>query len=225
MLGLDPVDYFVGFVSTGRSIHVCIGTHEERQLAFTAIRDNARRGCVVDAITLHIIRRLDLGDVVQFLCGPIGITDATALRIRQKIHELKERIDEPDMRVFWRDGRYYREEISPEQKRQSLAQLEEDDGWIAEHTEIIPAQGTKDPTAHVRALLNMVGTEFIDDILAAEGSGRLLLSEDQTLRAVATAEFSVAATWLKSVLIQALYQGHITPGQYARTFWAFSNTH
>jgi hypothetical protein len=215
MLGLDPVETFVGFMSTVHRIHVCAGTHEERQLALSSIRENGRKGCVIDAITLHIIRRLGLADVVGSICGPIGITDATALAIRQEIHKLKERIDEPEMSLSWRGGEYFREEISPDQKRQALAALEEDDEWIARHAEILPAQGTKDPSAQVRALLDVAGSNFVDDILAAEGSGRIFFSEDQALRAVAAVDFSVASTWLQPVLMRGVDKGHMSRQQYA----------
>jgi hypothetical protein len=114
-----------------------------------------------------------------------------------------------------------REEISPDQKRQMLTPLEEDEDWIARHTEILPARGTKDPTAQVRALLKAIGSDFVDDILAAEGSGRIFLSEDQALRAVAAAEFSVTSTWLQPVLMLGLEEGHITREQYARALVAF----
>jgi hypothetical protein len=221
MLGLDPVETFVGFVSTGHGIHVCVGTHEERNLAFSSIRDNARKGCVVDAITFHIIRRLCLVEVVVSICGPIGVTDATALRLRQKIQELKERPDEPDKRLSWRNGEYYREEISPHEKREALAALEQDDAWIAQHAEILPAQGTRDPTAQVRAALKAVGSDLVDDILAAQGSGRIFLSEDQILRAVAAAEFSVPSTWLQPVLMRGVDEGQTTRAQYAAALSAF----
>jgi hypothetical protein len=125
------------------------------------------------------------------------------------------------MRLSWRNGEYYREEISPDQKREILATLEEDDAWIVQHAEILPAQGTRDPTAQVRAALRVVGGDFVDDILAAQGSGRVFLSEDQALRAVAFAEFSVPSTWLQPVLMRGVDEGQLTRGQYAATLWAF----
>jgi tetratricopeptide (TPR) repeat protein len=221
MLGLDPVETLVGFISTGHRIHVCVGTHEERQFALSSIRDNGRKGCVVDALTLHILRRVGLADVVRSICGPIGITDATALATRHKIHKLKERIDEPDMSLSWRDGEYFRDEISSDQKREALAALEEDDEWITRHAEILPAQGTRDPSAQVRELLEVAGSNLVDDILAAEGSGRIFLSEDQALRAVAATEFSVASTWLQPVLMLGVHEGCMSRQKYAEVLTVF----
>jgi hypothetical protein len=106
-----------------------------------------------------------------------------------------------------------REEISPDQKREILAALEEDDAWIAGNTEILPAQ--------VRTALKAVGGDFVDDILAAQGSVRIFLSEDQVLRAVAAAEFSVPSTWLQPVLMRGVDEGLITRSQYAAALSAF----
>ena len=224
MLGLDPVETFVGLISTGHVIRVCVGTHEEREAAFAAIRDNSGQGCVLDALTLHVVMRLGLEKSVRAICGPIGITDATAMRLRQGIHELQDRIDEPDMTVFWRDGQFYRDEVSPDHKRRVLAQLEADAAWLAANTEILPAQGTKDPTPNVRSLLNELGSDFIDDVLAAEGSGRMLVSEDQALRAIAAGEFSVRSSWLQPVLMTAVRQGHLTRQEYAQALVALINS-
>jgi hypothetical protein len=55
----------------------------------------------------------------------------------------------------------------------------------------------------------------VDDILAAQGSGRIFLSEDQALRAVAVAEFSVPSTWLQPVLMRGVDKGQLTRAQYA----------
>jgi hypothetical protein len=94
--------------------------------------------------------------------------------------------------------------MTPDQKREVLAALEEDDAWIARHPGILPAQGTRDPAAQLGTVLNAMGSDFFDDIRAAQGSGRIFLSEDQVLRAVAAAEFLVPSTWLQPVLMRGV---------------------
>jgi hypothetical protein len=123
-LGCDPVEAMVGLASTGREIRVCEGSHIERDKAFAAIDANGAKGCAVDAVTLHVIRRLKIEGAVTTVCGPIHIVDETALGLQRKIHELKERIDESDLSLAYRDGQYYRTEIAPDQKKEILKSLE-----------------------------------------------------------------------------------------------------
>jgi hypothetical protein len=118
MLGVDPVDAFYNLIASGHDIRTCVGSQQERDAAFAAIEANASKGCVIDAISLESVRRLDLADVIAKVCGPIGITAATPLRVQQKIFELKQRIEENDMSMFWRDGQYFRQETAPEQKQE-----------------------------------------------------------------------------------------------------------
>jgi hypothetical protein len=188
--------------------------HEEREEAFLAVKRNDAKGCLLDAVTLHVVRRFKLETAVTAICGPIGVIGSTETRLRQKIYELKQRIDEPDMSVLWRDGQLYRQEATPAEKRAALEVLEGDAEWLTRNTEIIPAQGTKDPSPEVRGLLRQVGKEILDDVMAAQGSGRLLVCEDQMLRGLAQLEYKLQSTWLHPVLMRAADTGVMSAGEY-----------
>jgi tetratricopeptide (TPR) repeat protein len=213
-LGCDPVEAMVGLASNGHSIGSCDGNHLERETAVAAIDANSGRGCVVDAITLHVIRRLKLEAAVTAVCGPIKIVDESTLRIQRKIHELRERIDEPDMSISWHDGQYCRQDTTPEQKQSILKMLQEDQQWLAANATVVPAEGSTDPSLDWRPLIERFGSEFLDEIRAAEGAGLLLLCEDRVLRGLAKIDFKVPGTWLQPVLMRALDQKIITLGQY-----------
>jgi tetratricopeptide (TPR) repeat protein len=215
-LGSDPVDAFLGLVANGHEIRVCDGTQAERDKAFATIAQNNARGCVVDAVTLHIIRRLHLEDPVEAVCGPIGIVERTALMIRDKIHELRKRLDQTDMAIFYREGQYYRDETPPEQKRTALATLEEDQKWLSEAAVILPAEGTADPSPEWRAVIQRFGSEFLDETRAAQSSNRLLLREDQLLRVLAQLKFGIGATWLQPVLMKAVSNDKMSKEAYLR---------
>jgi hypothetical protein len=215
-LGCDPVEAMLGLASTGRRIRVCEGSHLERDEAFAAIDANGAKGCVVDAVTLHVIRRLKIEGVVTAICGPIHIVDDAVLRLRQKIHELKERIDEPDMSVGYRDGQYFRTEITPDQKKGILKLLEADRIWLADNATIIPAEGSRDPSPDLRPLIERFGSAFLDEILAADGAGLMLLSEDRALRALSQATHVVPSAWLQAVLMRALDRNVISATELSR---------
>src|SRR4051812_970912 len=104
--------------------------------------------------------------------------------------------------MFWRDGQYFRQEISTDQKKSAVRELEGEAAWLSKNTETLPAKGTGDPRAAVRDLLRRLGSDIADDIVAAQGSGRLLISDDQALRALAGTEFSTPSSWLQPVLMK-----------------------
>jgi len=214
LLGSDPVSTVLGLASSGNRIRVCDGTEFERRKALRSIAANSRRGCVVDAITFHFVRRLRLEQAVEAVCGPIGLVERSVSFTQQKIHELEASLDKPSMTVFYQDGQYFREEITPEQKNAALAIQRADRAWIAEHAQVIPAEGTKDLSAHSDKLLEALGESFFDEVRAAAGSGRILLSEDLPIRTLAEAEYGVQGCWLQVVLMVAVDRGQVTFREY-----------
>jgi tetratricopeptide (TPR) repeat protein len=215
-LGCDSIEAMAGLASTGHDIRVCEGSHIERDTAANAILANARKGCVVDALTLHVIRRLKLEAAVIGVCGPIHIVDETSLLVQRKVHELKERLDEPGMSLSWRDGQAFRQETTPQEKREILRVYEDDQQWLAANAVIIPAEGNRDPSPEWKPLIERFGSGFLDEIRAAQGPGLIFLSEDYLLRTIARLDFGVQGTWLQPVLMLASQQKMITRDEYRR---------
>ena len=213
-VGCDPVEAFLGLASTGHLIRSCEGTHFEREVATSAIEANAAKGCVVDMATFHIVRRLTLEAVVTAVCGPIGVTQQTVSAIQEKLHELEDRINEPDLSLSWRDGRIARQIKTPEEKRAAHALIKADQEFIEKNAEVIVAEGSADVDGDWLALLDQFDIGLLDEVRAAQGSGRLLLCEDQFLRTAAQTQFSVPGTWLQPVLMKALKVGLLSLSAY-----------
>jgi hypothetical protein len=220
-LGCDSIEALAGLGTTGHTIHVCEGSSVERDTAINAIAVNGRRGCVVDALTLHVIHKLCIEEAVIKMCGPIHIVDRTALRLQRKIHEAGDDLDKEGMTLLWQDGQPARQIISPEEKRETLRRLEEEQAWVAAHSTIIPAEGKTDPDPNWKRIIERFGRSFLDEIRAAQGAGLLFLTEDKLLRTLAWVESGVPGTWLQPVLMEALRQGHISIADYAKAVIAF----
>jgi tetratricopeptide (TPR) repeat protein len=218
-VGSDPVDTLRGLIEAKQKIIVCDGTQPERNAAFSAIKANSR-GCVVDALTLQVIWGLNLKSAVESVCGTIGITEHTVARVQEKIHEIEQRLGEPDMSLFVRDGQLFREEISPEQKRYHITKLREQRDWIAA-LEMVPSRGLYDPSSEFRNLARTFGQSLSDDLLAAQGSNRLFVSEDRAMRLLAITEFGVGASWLQPILMKAEQGGFMSRGDYNSAILGF----
>jgi len=76
LIGKDPLDAWSGLPAINIQFQVCRGTHPEREEALQTIRQHDRKGCVVDAITLSVIRRLGVEKAVIEVCGPIHTPQA-----------------------------------------------------------------------------------------------------------------------------------------------------
>ncbi|MCX5822581.1 MAG: hypothetical protein NTY86_03520 [Deltaproteobacteria bacterium] len=214
-LGGDVIQVWHSLIGEGRIFRICRGNQMEREAAIDAIELNQHRGCVVDTLTFHIIRRLEIEDIVASICGPIGITETSIDVLRRRREEIRSHLGKSLMTVFWRDGQYFREEITADHLQRSLNAFEEDLSWIDEHCEKLPAEGTQDLPAEMRKLSRKIGRAFFDTILAADGTSRLLLCEDYAYRTIGAGIPGLRSSWLQPVLMSACDKKLITTERYS----------
>ncbi len=72
--------------------------------------------------------------------------------------------------------------------------------WLQEKCTLLPAVAKTDPTDVVISFRKEAGGRFFDDIFAADGSDRILISEDFHLRSWAEALFGVRGAWMQALL-------------------------
>ena len=215
IFGGDIIQIWQCLITTGRTFRVCVGTFEERAAAIKAIEANKLRGCVVDALTFYILRRMKLEKAISVVCGPIGLTEAVVDIFRCRREEILTHIGNPFMSVYWRNGQFYREEVSEQQLQQALGVVDDDLAWIKNNCEILPAEGTYDLPPHLRNLSRKLHNRFFDTLLAADGTNRLLLCEDFIYRSIAAGQPGIRASWIQPVLMLARQHNLITIAQYS----------
>jgi hypothetical protein len=213
VLRSDIIETRYGLHQAGKPYRVCQGTAPERGNAFAALRANEKHGCVVDALTLSLVRRLGVEHAVRDVCGSIGVTGSTREVYWRRIEEMKE-VGKPSTTLFWKNGYYYRHESTQEEWEQALQVREADLAWIDENATTVPAEGLADAPEELRRLNRAIGDNFIDDMLAAQGYKRLLLCQDQAYRAVAAQYLGLRATWLQPVLMAARDDGLLARVEY-----------
>jgi tetratricopeptide (TPR) repeat protein len=215
LCGLDPVDAMIGLAELRKPYRVAVGTREEREGAISALRNHKAAGCIVDAATYHCIRRLGLEDAVKSVCGPIGITQVTADIYHVRVQSLDDFGGEPKGSMTMRDGRMQMVEYSPEYLATNRRIVESDRDWLAANAEVLPANPKQDPPAAMRRLSAVPGARFFDDIFAASGSSRLLVTDDLFTRQAGYV-LGVASTSLQPILMVARDRAVISPEHYAR---------
>lgn len=213
-LGIDVIKAWHGIIETMRKFRVCMGTKEERDIASNAITRNSKAGCVTDALTLYIIRRLGLEDTIEEMCGPIGMTESSVDVFRQRKEDIELHGGKPFLVMSFQNGQYFREEITAEKLRGALDEIQNDLNWIEKDCDILPAESDLGVSPTFREISKRFGSDLFDSILAADGSQRILLCEDYLYRLLATQNGKLPATWLQPVLMMARDRNILSPEKY-----------
>jgi tetratricopeptide (TPR) repeat protein len=219
-LGTDVIEVWHRLTQTGRNFRNCIGNVYEREEAFRFINENNRAGCVVDSLTLYIIRMLGVQDAIVECCGPISAPESTIDTFRFHRERILSHQNEPYKNMFYKDGQFFCEEVSEEDLKQLLNNVDIELDWIEREIEILPAEGKQDLSSENERLMDLISYTFFDPILSAQGHNRMLLCEDIAYRQIAKDEFNVATTWLQPVLMTALDLGLISKGKYCESIYS-----
>ena len=214
LLGIDVIKAWQGMIETRKNFRVCMGTAEERDIASNAIARNSGNGCVTDALTFYIIRRLGLENTIVEMCGRIGLTESSVDVFRQRQEEIKFHGGKPFLVMSFQNGQYFREEITAERLLTALNEVQGDLLWIDKNCDILPAESDLGLTPTFRNISKRFGGNLFDSILAADGSHRILLCEDYQYRLSATQNGKLTATWLQPVLMMAQDKSIISPKKY-----------
>lgn len=206
-LGLDTIDTFIGIHrEAGGFVKVSTCRVEDQERASVLLKKARKTGIILDALSIYLLRRLDLADVVASEFGKIGITQHTHDVYANRLREVKTMggYDENGKRVAgsmaFRDGKFVLAEMSEEEIQHKVDLHQNDFDWILEACEIIPSIAREDPPDEIIRLRNSPGGNFLDDLFACDGSGRILMSEDLSVRQIGEAFFGTEGFWIQALL-------------------------
>lgn len=202
-LGVNVIAAWQGIVESIRKFTVCLGTAEERNIALQAIESNSKRGCVTDALTFYLIRRLGLEDAVVEICGNIGMTESSVDFFRQRLEEIELHGGKSFIVLSYQNGQYVKEDITVDKLQATHNEVKNDLKWIEDNCKILPAESELESEAAFRDISKKFGKNFLDSVSAAHGANRILLCEDYPYRLVATHNIDLKTTWLQPVLVMA----------------------
>ena len=221
--GRSVIDTYDGLAElTDGGFHCSEGGGPEFDLEIAALQANRRRGCVVDAITMEIIRRHDLWKTVRAIAGPLGITQGT-------LDDFIERADKSELLVgryqgnlSQRDGQLVADLVHPAHVATAIDVRQTALEWLGSAATVIPAIG---PPGLARQLASMLpdelGGQFQDEVLIAAQSGHLLLSDDLGYRRFAGSAGIRLRAGLGALLRLALAGGSISERRYVEVLSAF----
>jgi tetratricopeptide (TPR) repeat protein len=214
IMGRDPLEAWTGLPSVNTRFKVCHGVHQEREEALRLLKRRERKGCVLDAITLSVIRRLGVGDAVVSVCGPLHTPQSILDLLASRAIETANEVDKAKGFISWRDGQLIMQEYTEEMLKNAAEQSEAERAWAFANVAVVIAMPKQEFSPETHAIVEMMGEEACDPVVAADGSGLLLLSDDMELRNWAGTAFGVSATWLQPVLVVARHEGKLSQEKY-----------
>ncbi|WP_262028900.1 tetratricopeptide repeat protein [Microvirga sp. Mcv34] len=215
-LGGDPVGFAWYLRSLGEDVRTCVGAADERIGAFRTVDAGRGKGVVLDPYTTWIAAELDLFSVLREWFGTV-YTPASTLRMADRMKvSLQERYGGSQMTMGWRDGQFYRDDITPERIAEQISVVEAAKEKIEAGCQIETVLLPDDLAPEVRKTLDIFGSRFFDAAFLAKEKGCPLLSDDLNYRVFAWYGTRVAAIWLQAVLYRMNDRGHLGLASYAR---------
>ena len=216
LLGKDEIECSVGLPGEmDIPFRVCQGTHEERDVAFSVIKNNGKRGVIVDAVSAVMIKRLGLQSAVEAVCGPLKTTATTIEKLTERFHEAEAMVGRSMGSFGYRDGQYFLTNYSEEQQRAALAARQEELEWARENLAVVPSLPQADLDKDAKQIADLVGMRAIAPALAANGSDLPLLADDFGIRLWSKAALEVDGLWLQPILMKARDGEHLSQDDYA----------
>ncbi|UWP88440.1 PIN domain-containing protein [Aliiroseovarius crassostreae] len=217
-LGIDPIDTYLGIHrDSGAAVKVSSCKSEDQANASAWLRAARKKGILLDAISVYLLRRLELTDVVENEFGQIGVTQNTIDVFTRRLHEAQTMggFDDDGKRragsMSYKDGRIVLSEMSEEEIKDKVRLHQADLDWLQASCELIPAVAKEDPSDEIIRVRNSPGGEFLDDLFACDGSGRVLVSEDLHLRQWGQGLFGTNGVWIQALLFHLEEELLISP--------------
>lgn len=216
MLGGDVIDAYDGLHEAGACFLATAGDPAARIREAATVRRSGRRGALADALTLELIRRFEMADVVAATLGDLSTTQSAIDIFSHRVIEVEAMPGRVVGTLTQRGGRLAKVEVAPIQtdmiryaRRKALA-------WVAGKVTVRPAAGPKGLAAKLAAAIQEdIGGHFFDEVLASAQARLPLLTEDRGYRELARSE-GIPAVGLHALIEQGAIDGVIDAARRVR---------
>ncbi|MGI4799048.1 MAG: PIN domain-containing protein [Janthinobacterium lividum] len=202
-------------------IHVAVGSAEEFSVAAARIADT--RLAVLDPLTTYTASRLGMDSGLRMAVPRLGVTQTTRDLLQALLEDRKRDLEGHRGTMAWTGQHYVMHEQTAD-GAQALIRRAEAAVVFADACELVPAEGDLSIVDELRGLWQMLPGAFLDSVLAAQGQGAILISDDAALRAIVEVSTGVITTWSQPVLQHAFRNGCITPAYYAEAIGKLVDT-
>ncbi len=212
--GEGLINAYIGLPTVDVKFKACYGFFKERENALQTIQKHEKKGCVLDAITLSVVRRLGVEKTVVAICGPIYTSKSVIDFLVSRAMEARQNIRKKQGFISWHNDRLVFEGYKEETLKNIADELEREVEWARSVAIVAPAMPKCDFKKEVNIIIDKVGRVACDPAIVAEGNDLLLLSEDLGFRTWSKEAFNIPITWLQPVLMVAREKGYFEQNEY-----------
>ena len=206
---------FAQYVSSlGEQVRVCTGAAEERDRALEFIRENERRGAVIDAFTAWHAAALGVLPVLTERVGQIAIPANELNRLEAMREQWIGGDNDDSMSMDYRDGEYVGFVETAEDRKRRLDHVNELIAAVECSCAVEPLQFPDRFSELGEKLVRLPPSGAFAAAVMAGGS-RLVLCEDFVMRRLAEEGFGAKGVWIQAVLFDAEQAGTMSFNAYA----------
>lgn len=211
LIGSDPVSLRLEWPSREASLFVGIGSDDERQAAFAAIRKNGPR-FVTDIFTIAELLLQKTGQAIVATVGRPLVPEAQ----RQKLLDIMQGFPgERAASMQERNGRLHVIELPDSYRRRRSSFLHSMLAFIDEQCDVVATAGPEEQSTELRELVRVLDDPSGECILLCLEKDAALLTEDGGLRILAAQAGVSMSSGLQPVWMMAFDQRHLSQARYA----------
>jgi hypothetical protein len=208
-LGLDTIDIAAGLASQDQPLKVALGNEAERETAAAMIRENERKGCVLDLLAFWTAWRLGALEAIVATCGSIFLPQSVLDRLRVRREKIQFSVKDGIRSARYDNGKVAAIEITPEVVQAWLDDVDRAIAWVEANVTVCPlVAGDQLPSA-LRDHLRTGRTDLFDSVVLAMQHKVLLITDDLPTREFGRALGFGASAWLHQVFGMAAEQKRI----------------
>ncbi len=197
-------------------IRSCVGNVPERNHAVDLCITAFEHGICLDTYTAWAAYNLEILPILKKLFPRIVIARSTLDELYERKRYFESHGDQSFMTIKYEDGKYYREEVTPERIQTMVESVDNIINDFREAFEIIPAEAPGSLSEFEQQLTAMGGTHLLDPCYIAMSEGLTLLSDDMHYRGLLQQLHNVEGIWLQIPLMMGLEKEKITISDYTK---------
>lgn len=213
MLGENPFEVWNTFsLDPDVGIKCFGGSYEDIKDAKNSLQNNFI-GLMVDPLSLYFVYYLGIQDLIVKQFGKLGVTQSTLDLYRLYIEKYKS--DKSTGSLRKNGDKFILLDYTQNDLLSYITIYDEILKWALDNCVLIHAVTSQKPKEDLDKIKDKLGDAFYDTLLAASGSGRLLLSDDFAFRTIAKYTLGIDSIWTQIVILQILSSNIIKLRTYA----------
>lgn len=212
LLNEDVIEAYERLVLMRKEIRVSLGSMQEFLQAEKSLHEFKGKNCILDALTLYLIRKYKLLPVLKSFFNTIYAPQSAIMLFHERMDKLEQSTNKEQVVSFGDGENIGLDTFTSDDNNRRFIAANETYLWVLENIKSISLL----PMEAIHRFEYLKNGET-DSILAAQSHNHLLISEDYSFRMIASEVNNVQSVWLQPILLMALGSDVISQEFYNKT--------